>query len=70
VDIRTLPEQYNEYVIAQLRQALGPLAKEAIIEDLLGKEGGFMSFGNASPFYSAFVDAMEEAVRKEIPNGL
>ena len=70
LDIRTLPGQDNEYVISQLRQALGPLAEEAEIEDLPSKEGGFMSFGNASPSRSDFVAAMEKAVRKEIPNGI
>jgi acetylornithine deacetylase/succinyl-diaminopimelate desuccinylase-like protein len=68
LDIRTLPGQDEEYVMSQLRQALGPLATEAIIEDPSGAERGFMSHGSASPSRSEFVDAMERAVRKEIPN--
>jgi len=67
VDIRTLPEQDDEYVISQLRKALGPLADEATIEGRPVGEGGFTSFGNASPPRSGFVDAMENAVRKEVP---
>jgi acetylornithine deacetylase/succinyl-diaminopimelate desuccinylase-like protein len=69
LDIRTLPEQDNDYVISHLKKALGPLAEEAAIEDLPSAEGGFKSFGNASPSHSDFVLAMERAVRKEIPNG-
>jgi len=68
LDIRTLPEQDNEYVISHLKRALGPLAEEAEIEDLPSAEGGFKSFGNASPPHSDFVLAMERAVRKEMPN--
>ena len=68
VDIRTLPGQDDEYVAYQLRRALGPLAAEAVIEDLPNFEGGFKSFGNASPSHSDFVAAMEKAVRKEIPD--
>lgn len=67
LDIRTLPGQNNEYVISQLRQALGPLAEEAVIDDLMSTEG-ILSFGSASPSRSDFVAAMEKAVRKEIPN--
>ena len=68
VDIRTLPGQDDEYVASQLRRALGPLAAEAVIEDLPNFEGGFKSFGNASPSRSDFVAAMEKAVRKEVPD--
>ncbi len=67
LDIRTLPGQDEEYVVSQLRQALGPMADEAIIGDPAGVESGFMSYGSASPSRSEFVDAMERAVRKEIP---
>jgi acetylornithine deacetylase/succinyl-diaminopimelate desuccinylase-like protein len=67
VDIRTLPGQDDEYVISQLRKALGPLADEAIIEGGTTEGGGFTSYGNASPPRSEFVDAMEDAVRKEVP---
>jgi len=69
LDIRTLPGQDGEYVISQLRRALGPLAGEAIIEDPPGDERGLMTFGSSSPFQSVFVDAMEKAVRKEMPGG-
>jgi acetylornithine deacetylase/succinyl-diaminopimelate desuccinylase-like protein len=67
LDIRTLPGQDEEYVMSQLRQALGPMADEAIIGDPVGAERGMMSYGSASPSQSEFVDAMERAVRKEIP---
>ncbi len=69
LDIRTLPGQDEEYVVSQLRKALGPLAGEAVIEDPPGDERGLMSFGSSSPSQSEFVDAMERAVRKEIPGG-
>jgi acetylornithine deacetylase/succinyl-diaminopimelate desuccinylase-like protein len=67
LDIRTLPGQDREYVISQLRKALGPLAEEAVIDDLNTTEG-ILSFGNASPSRSDFVAAMEKAVRNEVPN--
>jgi acetylornithine deacetylase/succinyl-diaminopimelate desuccinylase-like protein len=67
LDIRTLPGQDEEYVIARLREALGSLADEAIIEDPEGPEQGFMSYGSSSPFRSEFVEAMERAIGKEIP---
>ena len=70
LDIRTLPGQDEDYVNSQLRRALGPLAGEAIIEDPPGDERGLMSFGSSSPSQSEFVDAMEKAVRKEIPGGI
>ena len=67
LDIRTLPGQDEEYVISQLRKALGPLAEEAVIDDL-GATEGILSFGNASPSRSDFVAAMEKAVNRELPN--
>ena len=67
VDIRTLPKQDDQYVVDQLKKALGPLAKEATIESLTAEEGGFTSYGNASAVTSEFVDAMEKAVQKEVP---
>jgi acetylornithine deacetylase/succinyl-diaminopimelate desuccinylase-like protein len=69
LDIRTLPGQDEDYVNSQLRRALGPLAGEAVIEDPPGDERGLMSFGSSSPSQSEFVDAMEKAIRKEIPGG-
>ena len=69
LDIRTLPGQDEDYVISHLRKALGPLADEAVIEDPPGTEKRLMSFGSASPTQSEFVDAMERAVRREIPGG-
>ena len=69
VDIRTLPDQNDDYVIAQLKQALGPLAEDVTIEDLPESRGRMMSFGSESPPISEFVNAMENAVRKEIPEG-
>lgn len=70
LDIRTLPGQDHEYVMSQLRMALGPLAEEASIENPPGPEGRAMSYGNASPSRSDFVDAMERAMRREIPEGI
>jgi acetylornithine deacetylase/succinyl-diaminopimelate desuccinylase-like protein len=67
LDIRTLPGQDEGYVISQLRKALGPLAEEALIDDL-GSTEGILSFGNASPSRSDFVAAMEKAVNREMPN--
>ncbi|MFX0014371.1 MAG: M20/M25/M40 family metallo-hydrolase [Promethearchaeota archaeon] len=68
VDIRTLPEQDDEYVVTQLKKALGPLAKEATIEALSPEEGGFTSYGNSSPASSEFVDALEQIVQEILPN--
>jgi len=67
LDIRTLPGQDEDYVISHLRRALGPLVNEAVIEDPPGPERGLMSLGSASPAQSEFVDAMERAIRKEMP---
>jgi acetylornithine deacetylase/succinyl-diaminopimelate desuccinylase-like protein len=69
LDIRTLPGQDEDYVISHLRKALGPLAEEAVIEDPPGPERGFMSYGSSSPARSEFVDAMERAIRRELPGG-
>ncbi|MFX0209162.1 MAG: M20/M25/M40 family metallo-hydrolase [Candidatus Hodarchaeota archaeon] len=68
VDIRTLPGQDDEYVVTHLEKALGDLAKEARIESMSVEEGGFISYGNASPASSEFVQAMEKAVQQEIPD--
>ncbi|MDH5200632.1 MAG: M20/M25/M40 family metallo-hydrolase [Candidatus Bathyarchaeota archaeon] len=67
LDIRTLPGQDEDYVITHLREALGPLADDAVIEDPPGPERGLMSYGSSSPARSEFVDAMERAIRKEMP---
>lgn len=67
LDIRTLPGQDREYVFSQLRKALGPLAKDAVIDDLKNSEG-ILSFGSASSSHSDFVSAMEKAVNREMPN--
>ena len=69
LDIRTLPDQNEEYVVSHLRRALGPLAGEAVIEDPPSDEERFMSFASSSPARSGFVDAMERAVRRELPGG-
>jgi acetylornithine deacetylase/succinyl-diaminopimelate desuccinylase-like protein len=67
LDIRTLPGQDEDYVRTHLKKALGSnLANDVIIEDL--KEGGLISYGNASPATSEFVNAMENAVNQEISN--
>jgi acetylornithine deacetylase/succinyl-diaminopimelate desuccinylase-like protein len=67
VDIRTLPGQDEEYVMTHLRKALGPLAKEATITQKPPEEGGFLSYGNASPAASEFVGIMEKTVQQEFP---
>ena len=67
LDIRTLPGQDEEYVVTHRREALGPLAGEAVIEDPPGPERGVMSYGSSSPARSEFVDAMERAIGKEMP---
>ncbi|MFX0116378.1 MAG: M20/M25/M40 family metallo-hydrolase [Candidatus Hodarchaeota archaeon] len=67
VDIRTLPGQDEEYVLTHLRKALGPLAKEATITQKPLEEGGFLSYGNASPAASEFVGIMEKTVQQEFP---
>lgn len=67
VDIRTLPGQDDSYVTAQLRGALGPLADEALIEDLPGQDAALRSYGSSSLTRSPFVEAMERAVRVELP---
>ncbi|MEA3459644.1 MAG: M20/M25/M40 family metallo-hydrolase [Chloroflexota bacterium] len=61
VDIRTLPDQDEEYVMHHLKRALGDLAPEVEIEKAPGVP---TSLGNASPSQSRFVDAMREAVRQ------
>ncbi len=69
LDIRTLPEQDNNYVIEHLKKALGrTLAEQAEIRAPDPDEGGVMSLGNASPASSEFVDAMEKAINMEIPD--
>ena len=67
LDIRTLPGQDEDYVVTHLREALGPLADEAVIEDTPGPERGLISYGSSSPARSEFVDTMERAIRKEMP---
>ena len=67
VDIRTLPDQNDSYVIEHLRKSLGNLGDEAIIEPISEEEGGFSSSGNASEPQSSFITAMEEAVNDEMP---
>jgi acetylornithine deacetylase/succinyl-diaminopimelate desuccinylase-like protein len=66
LDISTLPNQNQDYVMSQLRKALGPLADEASIEDTPGPEAKQISYGSSSPTHSDFVKAMERAVRSEI----
>lgn len=68
VDIRTLPSQDDNYVVTHLKKALGDLAAEATIESMTVEEGGFTSYGNASPASSEFVTAMEKAVKQEFPD--
>ncbi|MHA1226822.1 MAG: M20/M25/M40 family metallo-hydrolase [Candidatus Hodarchaeales archaeon] len=68
VDIRTLPQQDEEYVRRHLMKAMGPkLAKDAVIEDPPAEEGGVASYGNESPVSSEFVQQMESTVNEIIP---
>ncbi len=66
LDVRTLPGQDFEYVKFHIRRALGSLADEVEINQLL--EEGFFVEGTVSPPESLFVDAMNEAVQKEFPD--
>ncbi|MHA1248072.1 MAG: M20/M25/M40 family metallo-hydrolase [Candidatus Thorarchaeota archaeon] len=59
VDIRTLPNQNEEYIISHLKEALGVLSKEARIEP---REDS--SVGNASDIDNAFVSTMTRVVRE------
>jgi len=68
VDIRTLPGQDDNYVVTHLKKALGDLAEEATIEAMTVEEGGFTSYGNASPASSEFVTAMEKSVKEIFPD--
>jgi len=66
LDIRTLPDQDEEYVSFHIKKALGDLADEVeIISDL---EEGITSIGTESPASSEFVNAMERAIQKSMPN--
>lgn len=67
VDIRPLPGQDENYILNQLKRALGSLAEEATIKSLEYEEGGFESYGNESPVKSPFVSALEQAVEQVIP---
>jgi len=68
VDIRTLPGQDDNYVLTHLKKALGDLAEEVSIKSMTVEEGGFTSYGNASPASSEFVTAMEKAVKEIFPD--
>ena len=70
VDIRTLPGQDDNYVVTHLKKALGDLAEETSIESMTVEEGGFTSYGNASPASSEFVSAMEKSVKEIFPDSI
>jgi len=65
LDIRTLPEQDEEYVEFHIKKALGKLAQEVEIKPVSTE--GIVSRGTESPANTEFVKAMEEAIKKEFP---
>ena len=67
VDIRTLPDQDDEYVIKQLRKALGDLADEARIEFPSDLTGVFTSIGTASDHHSEIIPFMKNAIAEFYP---
>ncbi len=68
VDIRTLPNQNDEYIEKQLRKAMGKLGEEAIIEQPPDQPGFFTSEGTASNPESEIVPFMCKAVSEVYPN--
>ncbi len=68
VDIRVLPGQNDEYVIRQLRKAMGNLGKEALIEVPPDQKGFFKSSGSVSETTPEFLAAMKEAVSEFYPD--
>ncbi len=67
VDIRTLPNQDDQYIAAQLRKAMGNLGAEAIIEHPPDQPGFFTSEGTASDPQSEIVPYMVKAVAEVYP---
>jgi len=65
LDIRTLPDQKDDYVIKHIKKAIGKLSDE--VEILTHTDAGIMSEGTESPSQSEFVNAMEKAIAKELP---
>ncbi len=65
LDIRTLPEHDEEYVLKHIKKGLGKLSDEVVIEE--PKDEGIFSSGSESPIKSEFVTAMEKAIAKELP---
>ncbi len=68
VDIRTLPEQDNDYVIKHLRKAMGSLGDEAIIEQPSGDVAFFSSIGTASDPNTEIFPHMQKAVEEYYPD--
>ena len=68
VDIRTLPDQDDEYVIKHLRKAMGSLGEEAIIEQFSSDTGFFSSIGTASDPESEIFPHMCKAVEEYYPD--
>ncbi len=67
VDIRTLPDQDDEYVVKQLRRSLGNLSKEARIEFPSDLTGVFTSVGTASGHLSDIIPYMKKAIEEFYP---
>lgn len=63
IDVRTLPGQDEEYVIRSLKDALGDLASEVVIEKVPPEEGGFASYGSMSDPESELVCLMKKVLK-------
>lgn len=63
IDVRPLPGQDEEYVISQIRNALGDLVDEVSIENLPVNLGGGFNPGNVSEMESPLVKIMKSVVR-------
>ena len=64
IDIRTLPNQDDQYVLNQLRKALKPMLDQVEITPVPVSEGGGTNYGSASEPESAFVILMEQIVKE------
>lgn len=62
IDVRILPGQDEEYFRHHLKQALGSLCEETVIERLPSEEGGGLSLGSSSMHNSPLFSVMQEVV--------
>ncbi|MCG3218611.1 MAG: M20/M25/M40 family metallo-hydrolase [Candidatus Heimdallarchaeota archaeon] len=68
LDVRALPGQDLDYIMNELKKALGSMSEEVEITVLAPEEGGwsFME-GSVSPIDNSFFEAMEKALQKFNP---